>query len=58
MYFVKYHGTGNDFILIDDRGEVWQSRLDRETIAHLCHRRFGIGADGLMLLQNQAQDDF
>ncbi|MEL6628767.1 MAG: diaminopimelate epimerase [Bacteroidota bacterium] len=58
MHFVKYHGTGNDFILIDDRGEVWQSRLDRETIAHLCHRRFGIGADGLMLLQNHPELDF
>lgn len=48
--FAKYHGAGNDFILIDDRNKVFPvSRSD--WIAKLCHRRFGIGADGLILLQ-------
>lgn len=57
MNFVKYQGTGNDFILIDDRQvTLGQAKSfpthDQEYIAHLCHRRFGIGADGLILLQD------
>lgn len=48
LSFYKYHGTGNDFILIDNR--MNQVHLSTLQIAHLCHRRFGIGADGLMLL--------
>ena len=49
--FYKYHGTGNDFIIIDNRN--LKVKLSTKQIAHLCHRRFGIGADGLMLLQNK-----
>ncbi len=56
MQFYKYQGTGNDFIVIDDRNE--QFNLSAEEIAHLCHRRFGIGADGLMLLQLAPDFDF
>ena len=56
MQFYKYQGTGNDFIVIDDRNE--QFNLSQEAIAHLCQRRFGIGADGLMLLQNAQGYDF
>lgn len=49
LHFHKYHGTGNDFILLDNRsGSI---SLTTEQIALLCHRRFGIGADGLMLLE-------
>lgn len=56
MHFSKYHGTGNDFILLDNRkGDII---LTRQQIAHLCHRRFGIGADGLMLLENAKGADF
>lgn len=49
--FVKYHGAGNDFIMIDDREGTWDSMIHEAWIAHACHRRFGIGADGLILLQ-------
>ena len=56
MQFYKYHGTGNDFILIDNReGKI---ELTTEQVAHLCHRRFGIGADGLMLLEEAPGYDF
>ena len=50
MQFTKYHGTGNDFILIDDRAGHFPTG-DYGRVAALCHRRFGIGADGLILLQ-------
>lgn len=58
LSFWKYQGTGNDFILLDDRkGDLV---LGREEVARLCDRHFGIGADGLMLLQapQQAGSDF
>lgn len=46
--FTKMSGAGNDFIVADNRSGRIQ--LTREQVAHLCHRQFGIGADGLMLL--------
>jgi diaminopimelate epimerase len=48
--FAKYHGAGNDFILIDDRKLVFP--IDSAFIQRVCHRRFGVGADGLLLLQS------
>jgi diaminopimelate epimerase len=48
--FSKYQGTGNDFIIIDNRTNV--ITLTNKQVNFLCDRRFGIGADGLMLLQN------
>ena len=56
MQFYKYQGTGNDFVIIDDRNQTF--KLDTQAIAALCHRRFGIGADGLMLLQEANGYDF
>ena len=55
-HFYKYHGTGNDFIIMDNRDESIQ--LTTAQIAQLCHRNFGIGADGLMLLENSKNKDF
>src|SRR5690606_37858007 len=51
-----YQGTGNDFILIDNRQQ--NIRLRTEQIKSLCDRRFGIGADGLMLLETEEGADF
>lgn len=56
LHFYKYQGTGNDFILIDNR----KNEIDftGEQIKFLCDRRFGIGADGLMLLELEPGADF
>jgi len=48
--FYKYHGTGNDFVMIDNRGEIFPVE-DNVYISGLCHRRFGIGADGVICLE-------
>ncbi|TAF66695.1 MAG: diaminopimelate epimerase [Cytophagales bacterium] len=56
LHFHKYQGTGNDFIMIDNRQHFFIP--DKNRIAQLCHRRFGIGADGLILLENTKEADF
>src|SRR6056297_2476598 len=56
--FSKYHGAGNDFIIIDQRDTLYLSRSHTHLIASICKRRFGIGADGLILLQNHSDYDF
>lgn len=56
LNFWKYQGTGNDFILVDDR--AMKFKPNREYIMHLCDRRFGIGSDGLLLLRNKEGFDF
>jgi diaminopimelate epimerase len=54
--FEKYHGAGNDFILIDNRNGSF--RGSKELINQLCHRRLGVGSDGLMLLEIAPGYDF
>lgn len=54
--FYKYQGAGNDFLITDNRSGVLQ--LSTEQIAALCDRRYGVGADGLMLLENSGEYDF
>ena len=56
LHFSKYHGTGNDFILLDNRSR--KILLSTKEVAFLCDRHFGIGADGLMLLEQEAGYDF
>ena len=57
MNFFKYQGTGNDFVIIDNRGHS-ADNLTVKQVKHLCDRKFGIGADGLMLLNNKTGYDF
>ncbi|MDI9318941.1 MAG: diaminopimelate epimerase [Phycisphaerales bacterium] len=56
IHFYKYQGTGNDFVLIDNRTQ--KIELSQEQIAFLCNRRMGVGADGLMLLEEAVGFDF
>jgi diaminopimelate epimerase len=55
--FYKYQGTGNDFIIIDNRQHIFPKN-NTKLVATLCNRKFGIGADGLILLENDETADF
>ena len=57
LEFYKYQATGNDFIIIDDREELFDT-TDSALINALCQRSFGIGADGLILLRDDNDHDF
>lgn len=57
LKFQKYQGTGNDFILVDDRGRNFPSNRS-DIVTWLCDRKLGVGADGLMLIQEHPELDF
>ena len=58
LNFYKYEGTGNDFIILDNRGKNFSLQLTHGLIKKMCDRHFGIGADGLMTLQEKEGYDF
>jgi diaminopimelate epimerase len=55
--FYKYQGTANDFVMIDNRQKLFDPN-NQALVAWLCERRLGVGADGLILLQNRPDYDF
>src|SRR5437773_269544 len=55
--FYKYQGTGNDFVIFDNM-DGRMPKFSKELVSHLCDRRFGIGADVLMLLEKVDGFDF
>ncbi|GAO30519.1 hypothetical protein [Geofilum rubicundum] len=55
--FHKYHGTGNDFVIVDNRDGAFDAN-DTLFVKYICHRRFGVGADGFMLLEKSKKHTF
>jgi diaminopimelate epimerase len=55
--FYKYQGTGNDFVILDNRDKAYDG-LSKEQVVALCDRHFGVGGDGLMLLNRREGFDF
>lgn len=57
VHFFKYQGTGNDFVILDNRDGAYAA-ITNNQVKFLCDRRFGIGADGLMMLNSSSKYDF
>jgi diaminopimelate epimerase len=56
IHFFKYQATGNDFVVIDNRTAGLS--FSKEQIGKICHRKYGVGADGLMLIETDQSQDF
>lgn len=57
LHFYKYQGTGNDFIMVDNRSDFFEKN-NTKLVQFLCDRKFGIGADGLILIEKHPTCDF
>lgn len=57
FHFFKYQGTGNDFVMIDNRAKTFPKEKT-DIISQLCDRHFGVGADGVILIENDDNFDF
>ena len=57
LHFYKYQGTGNDFVMIDNRTKIFPKN-ETDKISFLCDRHFGVGADGVILIENDDEHDF
>lgn len=57
LTFYKYQGTGNDFVMIDNRSKIFPKE-NTDIISHLADRHFGVGADGIILIENNDNFDF
>lgn len=55
--FKKYQGTGNDFVIIDNRKGLFK-HSNLVAVQHICNRKFGVGSDGLILIENHSEYDF
>ena len=58
VQFSKYQGAGNDFVIIDNRTHVIDDSVKEKLAIDLCNRKFGIGSDGLILIENSDNADF
>lgn len=56
IHFYKYQATGNDFVVIDNRTAGYS--FSKDQIEKICHRKYGVGADGLMLIEKDPGLDF
>jgi diaminopimelate epimerase len=57
LTFYKYQGTGNDFVMIDNRSKTFK-KGNTDIISHITDRHFGVGADGIILIENDENFDF
>lgn len=56
LKFSKFQGTGNDFIMVENlEGNI---QLSKEQIQHVCDRKFGVGSDGIILIENSTESDY
>ena len=57
LTFYKYQGTGNDFVMVDNRTKIFP-KDNTDIISQICDRNFGVGADGIILIEHDEKLDF